>query len=218
VRRVLAQAAVRAGQWARITTELIPRPWRWSGRSDQDRVAAVRSTLQRAYTLAPIAEGGWRRETDDPDKLLDEAPHDLAGGANSGRPGLNSPSQIANPTSPADWATGALSGCGRPDIRRRHSRYRSGGYLPQPSRSNHRCLQSALHGFNTPQAAGFLASLRERGELERPDVPGSQPPSLTNEVTDRHQAAADELSDLEHSAVSAPPLATVYARRIAAEI
>ena len=87
VRRVTAQAAVRAEQRARITTELILRPWR-SGRSDQDRVAAVRSTLQRAYTLAPITEGGWRRGTDDPDKLLDEALRDLEGGVNSGPAGI----------------------------------------------------------------------------------------------------------------------------------
>jgi hypothetical protein len=87
VRRVTAQAAVRAEQRARVTTELILRPWR-SGRSDQDRVAAVRSTLQRAYTLSPIADGGWRRGTDDPDKLLDEALRDLAGGVNSGPAGV----------------------------------------------------------------------------------------------------------------------------------
>ena len=87
VRRVTASAGVRAEQRARITTELILRPWR-SGRSDQDRVAAVRSTLQRAYTLPPVAEGGWRRGTNDPDKLLDEALHDLAGGVNSGPAGI----------------------------------------------------------------------------------------------------------------------------------
>ncbi len=87
VRRVTAQSAVRAEQRARITTELILRPWR-SGRSDQDRVAAVRSTIQRAYTLAPLAEAGWRRGTDDPDKLLDEALRDLQGGINSGPAGI----------------------------------------------------------------------------------------------------------------------------------
>lgn len=87
VRRVTARARVSADQRAKVTTEMLLRPWR-SGRPDQDRVAAVRSTLQRAYTLGPIAEGGWRRGTDDPDKLLDEALNDLAGGVNSGPAGI----------------------------------------------------------------------------------------------------------------------------------
>jgi hypothetical protein len=87
VLRVTAKGRVTNEYKAQITTELALRPWR-STQTEPDRVAAVRSTIQRILTWPALAEDGWRRGTDDPDKLLEEALSDLENQGISGPAGV----------------------------------------------------------------------------------------------------------------------------------
>jgi len=87
VLRVTAKGRVTNEYKAQITTELALRPWR-STQTETDRVNAVRSTVQRILTWPTLAEDGWRRGTDDPDKLLTEALSDLENQGTSGPAGV----------------------------------------------------------------------------------------------------------------------------------
>jgi hypothetical protein len=87
VLRVTAKGRVTPEYKAKITTELALRPWR-STQTEPDRIASVRSTIQRILTWPALAENGWRRGTDDPDKLLAEALRDLESQGTSGPAGV----------------------------------------------------------------------------------------------------------------------------------
>jgi hypothetical protein len=87
VLRITAKGRVTADFKAKIMTEMMLRPWR-SAQPDPDPVNAVRSTLQRLLAWPVLKEDGWRRGTDDPDKLLAEALEELGDGQSSGPAGV----------------------------------------------------------------------------------------------------------------------------------
>jgi hypothetical protein len=83
VLRITANKRVSRELKVRIVTEMAVRPWR-STQTDPEKVNGVRAALHRTLDLPAVKDDGWRRDTDDPDRLLAAALAELEAAGGTG--------------------------------------------------------------------------------------------------------------------------------------